>query len=659
MKSQFLFGLALLMSLFSYSQIVINELDCDTPGVDDKEFVELLSVTPNFPLDGYVVVFFNGSTSTTSGEGKSYLALDLDGYTTDVNGLLLIGSNSVSPIPQYLIPVGVIQNGVDAVAIYQANEFDFPEFTVAYVDETLIDVLLYRTTQNDGTGLVPIFSAFDSSIQIITEGGSGNTNSIQRNNDRSYAIGVPTPRQLNDGSGIVLNGLLISVAQNQVNEGDSFDITFTTEQNVTSDLNFEFTLNNGTFNTSDFTGTTSLTILTGQNSTVTTITLRDDTIDEGDEVLKISLSTLPVEYLKLNDKIEIRVVDDDFVVSAWGTPLKPSYGLVLSTQPANYYESLGGLSSANLEQALQNIIAEEGMVRAQTYADIIDILEAADQNPANSNQVWQVYVEEGRAKLDYQTPSNNIGTWNREHTFPRSRGGFNSINLDDIRDGKEVFWNTNADSLRHANSDAHALRASYGPENSIRNNQFYGPGQYVGPSGTLGSFKGDVARSVFYLQIRYNGLEIVNGYPDGLIGQFGDLATLLDWHRNDPPDDYEMNRNNVVYTWQNNRNPFIDEPDLVEYLWGTHVGDIWSQSLSLSDNYETQIKIFPNPTYDGFYLKGIQNETVLDLFSIDGRKIRSFKIDQDTYVDYNLSAGMYLLKMSSDNQLSLKRIIIK
>lgn len=659
MKSQFLFGLALLMSLFSYSQIVINELDCDTPGVDDKEFVELLSVTPNFPLDGYVVVFFNGSTSTTSGEGKSYLALDLDGYTTDVNGLLLIGSNSVSPIPQYLIPVGVIQNGVDAVAIYQANEFDFPEFTVAYVDETLIDVLLYRTTQNDGTGLVPIFSAFDSSIQIITEGGSGNTNSIQRNNDRSYAIGVPSPRQLNDGSGIVLNGLLISVAQNQVNEGDSFDITFTTEQNVTSDLNFEFTLNNGTFNTSDFTGTTSLTILTGQNSTVTTITLRDDTIDEGDEVLKISLSTLPVEYLKLNDKIEIRVVDDDFVVSAWGTPLKPSYGLVLSTQPANYYESLGGLSSANLEQALQNIIAEEGMVRAQTYADIIDILEAADQNPANSNQVWQVYVEEGRAKLDYQTTSNNIGTWNREHTFPRSRGGFNSINLDDIRDGKEVFWNTNADSLRHANSDAHALRASYGPENSIRNNQFYGPGQYVGPSGTLGSFKGDVARSVFYLQIRYNGLEIVNGYPDGLIGQFGDLATLLDWHRNDPPDDYEMNRNNVVYTWQNNRNPFIDEPDLVEYLWGTHVGDIWSQSLSLSDNYETQIKIFPNPTYDGFYLKGIQNETVLDLFSIDGRKIRSFKIDQDTYVDYNLSAGMYLLKMSSDNQLSLKRIIIK
>jgi endonuclease I len=347
------------------------------------------------------------------------------------------------------------------------------------------------------------------------------------------------------------------------------------------------------------------------------------------------------------------------VVSAWGTPLNPTFGIVQSTQPANYYDSLEGLSGASLEQALQNIIAEEAVVRAQTYSDIIDILEAADQNPANSNQVWQVYVEEGRPKLDYQTTSNNIGTWNREHTFPRSRGGFNSIDLDDVRDGKEVFWNTNADSLRHANSDAHALRASYGPENSIRNNQFYGPGEYVGPSGTLGSFYGDVARSVLYLQIRYNGLQVVNGYPDGITGQFGDLATLLDWHRNDPPDDYEMNRNNVVYTWQYNRNPFIDEPDLVEYLWGIHVGDIWSQPLGLSDNYETQIKVFPNPSHDGFYLKGIQNETVLDLFSIDGRKIKSFKVNQDTYLDYHLSIGMYLLKITSDGLSSIKKIVIE
>ncbi|MFH6769695.1 endonuclease [Gaetbulibacter aquiaggeris] len=654
MKSQFLFGLFLLISPIVFSQIVINELDCDTPGVDDKEFVELLSDTANFPLDGYVVVFFNGSAS---GANQSYLALDLDGYETDINGLLLIGSTTVTPFPQYVIAPNLIQNGADAVAIYKADDLDFEEPTTAYVDDTLVDVLLYQTTDTDGTGLIPIFSAFNPSIQIINEGSGNNTNSIQRNTDGSYTVKTPTPRQLNDGSGIVLNGILITLSQISYNEGDTFDIVFTSEQSVTSDLNFTIVFNNGTFNNADYTGNTAITIPNGTNTTSTNITLVDDSFDEGDEEMIIKLSGLPTTFNSLNNNLRIRVVDDDFQIAAFGTPINPTYGIVISTQPIGYYDSLDNKSDAALKQAIQNIIAEEGVVRTQTYADIVDILKEADQNPANSNQVWLVYKEIGRAKLDYQFTSSNIDKWNREHTFPRSRGGFNSIDLDDIADGKEVYWNTTADSLRHGNSDAHALRAVDGPENSSRGNQFYG--EYTGPSGTLGKFKGDVARSIFYMAVRYNGLDVVNGYPDGLTGQFGDLATLLEWHRNDPPDDYEMNRNNVVYTWQYNRNPFIDEPDLVEFLWGIHVGDIWSASLGLSDNYETQIKIFPNPTQDGFYLKGIQNETVLDLFSIDGRKIKSFKVDQDIYVNYNLSAGMYLLKITSDRQSSLKKIIIK
>ncbi|MBK7407152.1 MAG: hypothetical protein IPJ40_03140 [Saprospirales bacterium] len=62
------------------------------------------------------------------------------------------------------------------------------------------------------------------------------------------------------------------------------------------------------------------------------------------------------------------------------------------------------------------------MVRAQAYADVIDIVKEADQNPENSNQVWLVYLEEGRPKIDIQTTANNTGVWNREHTYPRSRG---------------------------------------------------------------------------------------------------------------------------------------------------------------------------------------------------------------------------------------------
>ena len=636
------------------SQLVINEIDCDTPGIDDKEFVELRSDTPNFPLDGYVVVFFNGSAS---GGDTSYLALDLDGYETDINGLLLIGSTTVNPFPQYVIAPNLIQNGADAVAIYQADDLDFPDETLAYVDASLVDVLLYQTNDSDGLGLVAIFSAFDSGIQIENEGPGNNTNSIQRNNDGTYFTGVPTPRQLNDGSGVVLNGVLISVAQTMYNEGESFNIVFTTEQNVTADLNFSLNLNNGTFNTSDYTGNTSLTIPNGQSTTSTTITLTDDIFDEGDEEMVIKLSGLPPNFVSLNNNLRIRAVDNDFQVAAFGTPINPTYGVVASTQPNGYYDPLNGLSGSNLKQAMQDIIAEEGVVRAQTYTDIIDILKEADQNPANSNQVWLVYKEIGRAKLDYQTTSNSIGKWNREHTYPRSRGGFNSIDLDDIADGKNVFWNTTADSLRHGNSDAHALRAADGPENSSRGNQHYG--QYNGPSGTLGKFKGDVARSVFYMAIRYNNLAIVNGFPVSTVGELGDLATLLDWHRNDPPDDFEMNRNNIVYTWQFNRNPFIDYPDLVEYIWGNQVGNAWDPSLSINEVSDLNIRLYPNPVKDKLYISGITNETLVEVFSVDGRKLSEVVINSDTSLTFNLNNGIYLLKMFSEGKTITKKIVVQ
>ena len=111
-----------------------------------------------------------------------------------------------------------------------------------------------------------------------------------------------------------------------------------------------------------------------------------------------------------------------------------------------------------------------------------------------------------------------------------------------------------------------------------------------------------------------------------LVGQFGDLATLLDWHRNDPPDDYEMNRNNVVYTWQFNRNPFIDEPDLIEYIWGNMVGQTWSQPLSVENFSTSEIQVYPNPTSGRIYFNGIKNETDIDVFTIDGRSIVKLSI---------------------------------
>ena len=632
--------------------LVINELDSDNPSTDTAEFVEIKSQTPNFSTDGYILVFFNGSTS---GNDSSYLVIDLNGYTTDNNGLLVIGSAGVGPFPQLLISENLIQNGADAVAIYQDSPTAFPEGTMANITN-LIDVLIYDTSDPDDLGLIDIFNDDPNfaSITQINEGSSGSANSIQRNNDGSYFTATPTPRRLNDGSGNPINPITISVSDIQIDEGASLEITFTSEVNVTSDLNFDITLNNFGFNTSDYAGSTSLTIANGQNSISTTILLVDDTDDEGDEVLEISFINLIEPIVPFNNKVEVRVVDNDFTMAPWGTPVNPTFGQVTSTQPTGYYNSLDGLSGVALRQALQNIIANPSVVRAQTYADVFDILKEADQNPENSNQVWLVYSEEGRAKLDLQTKSSNAGKWNREHTFPRSLGGFNNIEDDEIADGINIFWETKADSLRHANSDAHALRAADAAENSSRGNQHYG--QYIGPSGTLGSFRGDVARGVLYLEIRYNGLEVVNGFPSA-VGQIGDLATLLDWHRNDPPDDYEMNRNNLVYNWQYNRNPFIDQPELVEYIWGNNVGENWDQTLSIEEIVSNDLTIYPNPSNGHFQIKGLNKETQIDLYTIDGKLLSEYYCTGN-YVDLNVSSGIYIIKLKQGNRIYTKKLII-
>ncbi|WP_298520432.1 endonuclease [uncultured Kordia sp.] len=651
MKKLYPLYILLLITQIAFSQaVVINEIDCDTPGTDTGEFIELKSATPNFPLDGYVVVLFNGSTS---GNDSSYFALDLDGQVTDVNGLLLIGSSTVSPVPQLLIGSNVIQNGADAVAIYQANSFDFPQGTQATTTD-LVDAIVYDTGEADDTGLLGLLGLTTQ----ISEGGNNNTNSIQRNEtDGSYFTGTPTPRQLNDGSGVVLNGIGINVANDQYNEGDTFTIEFTTEFAVMSDLDITFTLDNGTFDAADFTGSTTVTIPTGQTMATTMITLVDDTLDEGDEELIIDLvENFSVEYIILNDQVLIRAVDDDFTMAPFGTPLNPTFGVVASTAPNGYYDTMDGLADDNLKDAMQAIIADPMTVRAHTYADVYEILREADQNPANSNQVWLVYTEQGRAKLDVQTGSNNTGTWNREHTFPRSLAGYNSIEADDVADGRAVFWETKPDSLRHGNSDGHALRASDGPENSSRGNQHYG--QYTGPTGTAGSFRGDVARSIFFLAVRYNGLSVENGFPS-VEGQIGDLATLLDWHRNDPPDDFEMNRNNVVYTWQVNRNPFIDHPELAEHLWGNQTGVVWMQPLSNEEFSTETIKLYPNPTKNNITIAGIQEEASIEIYALDGRKLHAQNFSGITKINLNLTTGVYLSKIISNGKTITKKIIIQ
>lgn len=636
------------------AQVFINELDSDTPSVDDKEFIELKSATPNFSLNGYVLVLFNGSGSLVN---LSYYVIDLSGYTTDLNGLFVVGNQLVSPVPGKLLPDNIFQNGPDGVGLYLGSSSDFPNNTMA-TTTNLVDALVYGTNDPDATSLMALLGVTTQWNESAGTGGS-TANSIQRKPDGTFESKSPTPGANNDGSGFVFNGITISTPNTQVTEGNSTTITFTTQTPVTSDLTFNFTLNNGTFTNADFTGSTTAFIPTGSSSYTTTITFVDDVLDEGDEVAEIKFGALPAQYNRRNDFIQIRIIDNDFTVAPFGTPLNPTYGIVTPTIPTGYYSSLEGLSGSALKQALQDIIANPNVVHAHTYGDIVDILKKSDQNPLNSNQVWMMYVESPRAKLDYQTGSNSAGKWNREHIYPQSRGGF-SNGTSDTADGINVWLPTGPNDIMAGHGDAHHIRAEDGPENTNRSNKDYGLNDYNGPNGTQGSWKGDVARAVFYMAVRYNGLSVVNGNPaDTTVGQLGDLATLLQWNMTDPSDDFEMNRNNYIYTWQVNRNPFIDYPSLANYIWGANAGQPWFANLSTTQTDFAAVRVFPNPTKNSITISGIDTNSKIEMYSTLGQKVLEQEFTGTTSINFNLPKGIYVAKIVSEGNSITRKIIVE
>ena len=655
MPLKILSTLFLFFGFISSAQVVINEIDADNPGSDIYEFVELKSSTPNFPLDGYVLVFFNDSNSS------SYYTFDLDGFVTDINGIIHFGNVAVSPAAVGIIPNNKIQNGPDVVALYLGNGSDFPYTTSTGTLATLtnlIDAVAYSNSSSSApSNLMSILNLTVSTADVETT--SSISKSVQRKNDGTYEVKAPTPGVNNDGSGVVLNYVSVSTSQTSYNEGESFNIIFTTSQVVTgSNLNISFILNNGNFDTDDFSGIVNVTIPVGQTTSQTSISLFDDSFDEGDEEMLINVQALPLGYVSNNNNITIRIYDNDYIVQAYGTPLNPTFGLVTPTIPIGYYDSLEGLSGNALKQAVQDIIANPTIVRAHNYGDIEFILKEADKNPLNSNQVWQMYVESPRAILDYQVGSSNIGVWNREHIFPQSRGGF-SGGTSSTADGIGVWLPTNADDILSGHADAHHLRAEDGAENSTRSNRDYGS-DYNGPTGSQGSWNGDVARALFYMAVRYNGLNLVNGNPsDAIVGQMGDLASLLTWNTTDPRDDFEMNRNNYIYTWQMNRNPFIDYPNLADYIFGANFGQPWFSTLSTQNPIENRVVVYPNPATEYLMVSGLQGTSKIEIYTITGQLVQIQYFENNVQINLDLNAGMYLVKVTNGFQSTTKKIIIK
>ncbi|MBK6344315.1 MAG: hypothetical protein IPF68_00005, partial [Bacteroidales bacterium] len=186
--------------------IIINEVDSDTPGTDAAEFIELYDGgAGNTPLDGYVVVLFNGSNDL------SYAAYDLDGFSTDANDYFVIGNTGV-PGVSIVFAGNFLQNGADGVALYTDNASNFPNNT-PITSTNLVDALVYDTNDGDDAGLLVLLNSGEPQV---SESGrlKGDLHSSQRlpngsggaRNTSTYDQTLPTPGAANDYADISWTG---------------------------------------------------------------------------------------------------------------------------------------------------------------------------------------------------------------------------------------------------------------------------------------------------------------------------------------------------------------------------------------------------------------------------------------------------------------------
>ncbi|MEU1946827.1 endonuclease [Streptomyces sp. NPDC020125] len=224
-----------------------------------------------------------------------------------------------------------------------------------------------------------------------------------------------------------------------------------------------------------------------------------------------------------------------------------------------YYQDAMGKSGPELKAALHTIISDQTKV---SYDEVWDALKSTDEDPDNPSNVILLYSGRSQSK---DASGGNPDDWNREHVWAKSHGDFGTAT--------------------GPGTDLHHLRPANVKVNSIRGNKdFDNGGQDVpdapGNRTDDDSFeprdqvKGDVARMILYMAVRYDGddgfadLEPNDNVDNGSAPNIGRLSVLKEWSAEDPPDAFEEHRNQVIYdSFQHNRNPFIDHPEWVDSIW--------------------------------------------------------------------------------------------
>ena len=259
-----------------------------------------------------------------------------------------------------------------------------------------------------------------------------------------------------------------------------------------------------------------------------------------------TITYTPQAGFKGDDTFTYSLCDNDATASCSTATITISVVEVISFNiPSELVDYYDGVSFVDDKLANYNAL-KDLLIRSHTnilsYGERHNYLYNADEDLANVANVILMYTSESRDEREYTSGSNThpTQTFNTEHVYPQSK-----LTTED------------------AVTDLHHLRSCDDAINSERSNFPFidGTGTYKKEGSTWfpgDEWKGDIARMVFYLNVRYGET----------FDKVGSMELFLKWNKEDPVSDFEKQRNNVIANVQGNRNPFIDNPYLVTITWG-------------------------------------------------------------------------------------------
>lgn len=322
--------------------------------------------------------------------------------------------------------------------------------------------------------------------------------------------------------------------------------------------------------------------------------------------------------------------------------------------PAGYYNSAQGLTGTALKAALHNIIKDHN---AQSYSSLISYFEQTDKK--SNNTVWDIYsdVPGGTPPYVYYYNNNDeCGNYNQEGDCYNREHGFPQSWFDEAMPMKsDMFHIYPTDGFVNGKRSNYPFGKVNSPDWVSENGSRLGNCSTSGYTGIvfepIDAYKGDIARTYFYMATRYyteDGSWPGSPMVDGCEPKAWALAMLKQWTTQDPVSPKEIDRNNAIYLIQNNRNPFIDHPEFVDAIWGS--------TSEVSEIPSLAVDIYPNPVYDICNVTISNAESVkyfATVYNLEGKQIISPVTSREGKFTLNtsgLSRGVYILNLTSEMQ---------